>query len=555
MPVNSKIPNQANFQTNQNFDIDLDTIYSDFIQDIDAHRSIVNIQVNKTKLNVFDVKTIAGLNRFLKVESTPQESRVSAFYRLIGFPVVSSNMDYYNPGLDTITGTKAIDLSKKITIANSPIDGFQSLSLQRENLINQAAQIFSITPSTITASALALTSSSHTRKFAIPVTSKSAFDTDTDNQSYTPSLKTVVGRNNQVTLDQYVDELGNTPDKNTISGKRFHIIKPFIVDPRIDFSVNPASRKVAVPFAPVKQNLLVSENTYVERPLIEKVIRDRFGQNQGAVVSASQQKSIDYILNVPTVKNDSIIQQMISDPYLTTVQAQFQKYLFMIQAMCVKLVNAQIDIQKIQSHYYWVPLPSNTGPEGGSDIKGPILSQKLPNGPNFSLITIFDQDIINNTLLQASSTFQTQTASLNGKPSLGPFAFDNFKTFDTDTTIGFGDNASQELSTLTKKRNSELTAANKALQTIEIIMGEWSGLGLCDIIAVMGALYIMPQDDLLGFLDPDAFSRMETALNITGKSNPGISKAQDSFINSINDMYNLMDDIYQNLFQSKGLIT
>ena len=30
-------------------------------------------------------------------------------------------------------------------------------------------------------------------------------------------------------------------------------------------------------------------------------------------------------------------------------------------------------------------------------------------------------------------------------------------------------------------------------------MGEFSGLGLCDIIAVMGALYIMPKASLLGF--------------------------------------------------------
>jgi hypothetical protein len=99
--------------------------------------------------------------------------------------------------------------------------------------------------------------------------------------------------------------------------------------------------------------------------------------------------------------------------------------------------------------------------------------------------------------------------------------------------------------------------ANTALQTVEIIMGEWSGLGLCDIIAVMGALYIMPQGSLLGFLDDDAYERMLTALNLQNNppsgGNPGIEQAQMDFVDSVQGMYNLMQDIYQNLANNNGL--
>src|ERR1700722_3100483 len=197
MPVNSKIPNQANSQTAQNYSIDINTIYSDFIQEIDANRSIVNINVNKSLLTVFSIQTIAGLsNRLTKVESTPQESRVHAFYRLIGFPVVSESMSYYNPGLDTVTGTKVVTLADKISIATTPLNGFNPISLQRENYFQMVQQIFNVSPATITSTALALTSSINTRKFAVPVTSTDPFDTLPSNQSYTPSLKSVIGKNN-----------------------------------------------------------------------------------------------------------------------------------------------------------------------------------------------------------------------------------------------------------------------------------------------------------------------------------------------------------------------
>src|SRR6266404_5890414 len=119
------IPNQSNFQDRQNFEIDIDKIYSDFIQEIDTNRSVVNIsnQGNQVILNVLKKETIAGITRLLKIEETPQESRCHAFYRLIGFPVVASDKRYYNPGFDiTQNEDTTIKLSDKIDIANNPLE-------------------------------------------------------------------------------------------------------------------------------------------------------------------------------------------------------------------------------------------------------------------------------------------------------------------------------------------------------------------------------------------------------------------------------------------------
>lgn len=566
--VSNNIPNQANFQDAQNFEIDIDKIYSDFIKEIDACRSIVNIQINQSVLKVLDITTIASLNAQLKVENTPQESRTHAFYRLIGFPVIDINQNYYNPGLDiTEDNSKKIKLKDKITIANHPLNGFNTISSQRENYFNAITNVFAVRPATITATAFSLTSSTHTRTFGVPVANNiEPFDFSLPDQSYTADFRGLIGKNDQVFLTEYVDEFGNKPDLGAMRRNRFHFIKPFMVDPRIDFSVNPSSRKVAVPFVYNKTNLLVGENTFVKRPLIEKIIRDRFTvQDQISTTESAGKSIVDYILSVPSVRNEKIIQQMASgDIYKLGDQLQFIKYFNIIKAMCLKLVNAQLKIQLVQSKYYWLPEPSITGPEGGSEVKGIIISQSLPDGDNNSFITVADRAIINATLNQAANQFNAQTSEVDGTPDLGGFAFDAFTTtFQPDTSQSFGDITTNQLTDLNKKRNFALSGANDALRTIEIIMGEFSGLGLCDIIAIMGALYIMPKDDLLGFLDTDAFNRMKTILNLQDSINldtvdeqvvnPGIDAAQQSFLAKVRDFYNLMDKIYQDLAKNRGL--
>lgn len=191
-----KIPNQANYQDNQNLDIDIDKIYTDFIQEIDANRSIVNIsnQGNQAFLNNLNKNNITSLAKLVKVETTPQESRCHTFFRLIGFPVVAEDGRYYNPGFDIVkTASKNITIDKKIEIANSAIKGFRYFSFRRETYINSILQTFSLNES-ISAIALALSSSTQIRPFSVPVTVTDNFDTSIESQSYASNLLGQIGK-------------------------------------------------------------------------------------------------------------------------------------------------------------------------------------------------------------------------------------------------------------------------------------------------------------------------------------------------------------------------
>jgi hypothetical protein len=110
-----------------------------------------------------------------------------------------------------------------------------------------------------------------------------------------------------------------------------------------------------------------------------------------------------------------------------------------------------------------------------------------------------------------------------------------------------------------------LEEAGDALQIIEMIMGEFSGLGLADIVAIMGALYVMPLNDpaskgtgnLLGFLDEDAVIRAEEILVLPDGTlqnvRSGITPAMTSLCNTVNSFYQIMDQIFQDYMNNNAL--
>lgn len=551
-----QIPNQANYQDAQNFDIDINKVYNDFIIAIDKIRSYTNCAsiTNQNANTIFQSGdlTLSKLKSQGLINSIPQESRCHAFFRIIGFPVISSAYKIYNPGHDIVYDSSrtigAAISAPKLAIAGNPIPKFRELSLQRENYVTNIVSIFNLSKS-IDAAVLALSSGFKIRQFAAPLVNNSdPFDMDSKNQQYKIDFSSLVGVNDKK-LTEYVDVSGNLPTK--LQSQRMHIIKPFMVDPIIDFTVNDASKLISVPFVPNKTQLMVKDNVFVNRPIIEQVIRDRFTViNQQDSIGVADKSVIDYIKSIPAIQNETIINSISSgDVYKLAEQTQFVKYINIIRAMMVKLVDAQLTIFTAQSKYYWVPSPSTFGPEGGCSVQGVFLSTSVPS----DFITTRDQAIIEAKIRTAISQINAQTSDVQGIPDVGGFAFDSFKnTFGPDTSSALGDASAQSLNELTNKRISELQKASDALKTVEIIMGEFSGLGLCDIVAIMGALYIMPQKDLLGFLDDDALVRMNKALNLK-ETSPGIKTAMSSFTSAVKDYYNLMDKIYQDQSQNNGL--
>ena len=162
------------------------------------------------------------------------------------------------------------------------------------------------------------------------------------------------------------------------------------------------------------------------------------------------------------------------------------------------------------------------------------------------MLTENDNELINANISQTMDRVSAQVQDLNGIPDVGGFALTVQETFSPETTECFGDRNAEVIDKLTKKRDHIMSEAGAALRTVEIIMGEFSGLGLCDIVAILASLYVMPKDLILGFLDKDAFNRACATLGIKANK-PDLQDTLKSYTDTVKEFYNLMDKLYQDV--------
>lgn len=564
-------PLQSNYQDNQIYEIDIDQIYNDYIQNIDNKRSHVNVRGQNTQqlLAAIGGNPEAPTTNNLVPAKSLQESRCHAFFRIIGFPVVNHNQSkYYNPGHDIIYGQRSIDLAAKIAIAEDSIANFDMLSNAREQYPLRSMKIFA-TPNTIDAGVLSLSGGANPggmRPFSSPfLINQQPFDVVATNQAYSGVYVSIVGGGSpgdsgegNINLIQYYDASYNTPASTTLTPDKYHIIKPFIVDPRIDFTCSPSTNRIGVPFVPNNSFLQISSTVYAEPPILEIVIRDRFTvtnqlQNSGDIT----QQFATVIKEASTAPPDQSLLGQISQNNIQqlSTNSQFVQFVNIVQAMVKKLVEAQKNIASAQSQYYWVPVPSTSGPEGGSSIQGVFLppTVAVQTANNITpLVTSYDADILIRTAQSLFSQTQqnAQASSAIGQPDPGGFAVSLKNSLGPSSTSSYVNSSMVNLDGLTSRRQGILSKSSDSLRTIEIIMGEFSGLGLCDMIAVLGALYTMPPLSLLGFLDIDAFARFST--QFPGYSNPGIRKAMTDFCTTVNQFYQLMEAAYQSELSNQG---
>jgi hypothetical protein len=568
----NNILNQSNYLDAQNFDVNdfnIDDIYQAFISSIDKIKSKVNIS-SISQLVKFDNDKYLTINSAVKPELLVQESRCHAFFRLLGFPVVAEDQtSYYNPGHDVTgrTQKKTINNAQKLNIANNVGDKFRTISLAREKYTNELMRIFSLQNS-IDAGVLSLLSGTNVRKFNDHMQNADAFDFELKDQQYNIVLESIVGTNDSIRLENYTNVDGYGPGDKTIAilKKQAHYIRPFMVDPIIDFSISPAENRIVVPFVPDETYAKLSDEKILNPPLLETIIRNRFTAGSFASDAGSSQ---EFVVNLATtldaIKDEDTLQRAMdmSNNLTMSEKNQFSYFLNLSRVMIEKLVEAQDVIKSVQGLYYWVPIPSTIGPEGGSKSHDVFISKDFYQNHS-ELVTELDAEIMRAVVKNLLNKYSNEGNKAKGSPNVlntGKNTKPN-GTFGANNNTALGDLAQQNLDYLTSQRSKAMEKAARSLQIVEMIMGEYSGLGLCDVIAITGALYIMPKGDLLGFLDADAQERMQNALGFTKDElallvapstyPASIKQAQNSFMEHVCNFYNLMDKLYQDQIQVAG---
>lgn len=487
------------------FNIDIEELYKNLITSIDQNRSHFNALIdNSQDLNTADY----------------QESRCHTFYRMTGFPVVSTtggDTTFYSPGYNPNANIDPDIQSAQAKIVNqikSNTDFItKQLNVRENNVQKYYKPIFS--SGGLTSVAIAI-GSTFIRSF------ENQFTDDLEPLEFDKNQEqTISDRNKEIGLF-FNDLLSNINNGNIIELlKSKHYLKPFVVDPRIDLSIRPIKNRVCVPFLSDKSQAKIVDSpngtsTFLKRPYIERVITTRLSNSTNSNNSGNSQTDtqpfIDEISKL-IQSNTTVTDQNILDfannqtDYFKSEILIFDRYFRLMRAVCDKLHQSIIDIEYVRNNINWQPTPNQKlGPEAGA-----TLNETDPN--DIARNSAYEIDIISATQKKYIEEAAFDLGLSTGK-DLGDFAFSNID----DTVFNAFKSSTKSYDSLLAKLNGVRTNIGnqgiESLKNIEMIMGEFSGIGLLDVLAIQAALWIMPINSLLGMIDKEAFKRIKLRSDI-----------------------------------------
>lgn len=481
----------------QDVDADLGSLIDRFIRPIDALRSAAapsslfgRAQRRIVDNNDVSIAVAQDLNETSFDPTEAKESRVHAFYRLMGFPVMGAG-GFYNPGFNPNLTEKS--KTAHYTIGNSVDENITSAQALRENGVRVRANIHKKMPyqSSLLASVMHIP-----KKFQVLDTGKKF--SDKDEQRFTLPVR-------KLFINTFYEKSdGGDIDTNFyVSGS--HMLRPFLVDPTISNSVMPANRLVCAPFLKNKSATKLDSSTYLKRPGIEFILSLRLSQSPtlesqilndviftldpGQDIEGLSKNEVKQLASALLDENKVSGSQV--DVLLTTSFEiiQLNKLVKTIKALVYKLVRAIETIYEVSNNIEWTPLPGELGPEDASKL---VIAGQIRTRARTSPLEIRIDE------LGIKSANSKRLSNLNVSPL--DFAIAEYE----NTEKLFID----ELNEAKEQRNEYIRQGAEALSTIEYITGEVSGLGLIDILAVYTALWAIDLDVLVSLLDDDSFDRL-----------------------------------------------
>lgn len=502
----------------------IETLRKKYIDPIDKIRSDVGPgDTLNSKTNESSTKINPGIL---------YESRVNAFYRYLGFPVVAPDGSFYNTGYPIVAGINKdarVNIDKKISEAPYK----KILDARQEHYEFQ--KFFYAGQFDFANSVRSIIMGRVPPKFS---NIGDGGPLDIDEQKYTISERQDEFINLQFMYEDINEQFQSASSlvSQTIIGPTFnsgqHLLKPFVVDPFISYAVSPEEKSLALPFLENKDSLTISADPKkeVDRPVIESIIRQRLvGVNSNVTIA-----------NLASLVNIDITGLSENSFKLTKeIESETCNNLIKTIMSCIDKLISNIEIlDQVSSNITWFPVTSTLGPENG-DVGATILNL----GTKYASIS----EIKLNAL-----KFKKTLAEgiLIVEENLGNFA----GPFSIKSSDGRIKDYEREINLLTENNKKWATKGFNALREIEIITGEVSGLGLIDILVIYTALWSIDIKTLIGFLDDESYSRL-IEFNPSLKASARLARGK-SILDSLQDfekIVKLILTIVDKLIENKVL--
>jgi hypothetical protein len=341
-----------------------------------------------------------------------------------------------------------------------------------------------------------------------------------------------------------------------------HYLRPFIVDPRIASNVIPTKNNICAPFLYDKTQIKIIDNpnggsTYLRRPYIERVVTTRLSNSLNSNNPTNNQAASQSFLNALSSNIQS--NQAITDQGLlqfTANQTQYysseimiyQGYFRQMRAILQTLHDSIDNVMDVEKNLNWQPTPDpKLGPEAGGTLNtvsndGQRNANYQTRYPNYELDILDAQ--ARNYIDQAQFDI-----GLSGTTDPGDFAFSNLDDTVFDARKSATKSYQDLLDKLNNIRNRIGNDAITSLKNIEIIMGEFGGIGLLDILSIQATLWVMPISSLLGLIDQRAFARLQkrTDLNSTSLTQNSIAQSMADLDSGVSINLKLIQQYFDDL--------
>jgi hypothetical protein len=489
----------------QSADIDIGTLVAKFIRTIDARRSYFapNILASSRTPTTDRRERAKATQQELNtggVSQEPQESRCHAFYRLLGLPVVASDGSYYNPGY-TAAGNQS-SKQKHEAVASKVSQVVREMQNLREREARNNRNIFKTASvkSSVYGVALGLPKSSEKKRFSLIDTNKKWYEKD--EQKFT-------NKERQKFIQREYETASGDPITEFFNERR-HFIRPMTVDSAIERTVQPSESLICRPFLKEKKHARLDEpDIYLPRPGIEFVLRLRLNQHSDIdnLTQAIQALSDERVSSLELAKlneadlrflaaaltNAESVASVDLETAKKTLEGATALEIITINSL-VHMLKGLVDLLTTSvEQMNWTPLPSEKGPEGGTEIANFIRTKV-----NRSRV---EQRIAR---LESKQRNAKRQVALSSKKN-SDLKYSDFVLSEFQNTEKLFVN---EVNKAKESRDELERTGSSALQTIEYIVGEVSGFGLVDILSVYTALWAIDINVLIGMLDNDAFQRL-----------------------------------------------